>query len=207
MPFKVGFIVGKDTDVVEDPKYAAIPGDASFLSDLDNKYRVDPESKEFLMDCEPGTKGFAHSDVALAWYIKRHYEDIAIDIITCEEVTLPRLKSNDINFSVGYNAVNICVSNDPNGQKKMNAFKKCGNIFPTWEVENFILHKSKYMKACMKAGVPMAPTIFAPKDNRSPARLLKEIKSRGWQQFVMKLQAPHCSCPRIEKDGGLDRMY
>merc|ERR1719336_226620 len=38
----------------------------------------------------------------------------------------------------------------------------------------------------MNAGVPMAPTIFAPKGQRSPTQLLKQIKARGWQKFVMK---------------------
>jgi len=66
MVIKVGFLVGKDTDVVEDPKYTDMGGDVSFLSDLPDDWRVDPESSQFLKDCEPGTKGFAHCDVALA---------------------------------------------------------------------------------------------------------------------------------------------
>ena len=33
----------EDTDLVEDPKYV---GDASFMDDMPDKYRVDPESKE-----------------------------------------------------------------------------------------------------------------------------------------------------------------
>merc|ERR1712151_158762 len=37
-----------------------------------------------------------------------------------------------------------------------------------------------------RLGVPMAPTIFAIKGNRQPQSLLKEIKARGWQQFVTK---------------------
>jgi len=186
MPLRVGFIVGKDTDVVEDPKYDAIPGDSSFLADLPDGYRVDPESHEYLMDCVPGTKGQAHTDVAIAWYIKKHYDNIEVDIITPEELTLKRLKSNTFNFTMGYNAVNISVENNSKGAAKMKAFQKCGNIFPTWEVEDFILYKSKYMQACMDAGVPMAPTIFAFKGKRNAAKLLKQIKERGWQKFVMK---------------------
>eukprot|EP00438_Fugacium_kawagutii_P022501 Skav233631 [mRNA] locus=scaffold492:87998:97182:- [translate_table: standard] len=64
---------GKDTDLVEDAKYV---GDASFLKDMPDKYRVDPESKEYLKDCEEGTKGFAHADVAIPWYMHKHHEDI-----------------------------------------------------------------------------------------------------------------------------------
>lgn len=38
----------------------------------------------------------------------------------------------------------------------------------------------------MDAGVPMAPTIFSLKAKRSSTQLLKQIKERGWQKFVMK---------------------
>lgn len=38
----------------------------------------------------------------------------------------------------------------------------------------------------MDAGVPMAPTIFSFKAKRSSTQLLKQIKERGWQKFVMK---------------------
>ena len=69
-------------------------------------------------------------------------------------------------------------------------------------VQDFIYIKSRYMQArapcactfsvqqvnpgvdnceqaCMDAGIPMAPTIFAIKGKRSPAKLLAEIKERG----------------------------
>jgi len=83
--------------------------------------------------------------------------------------------------------VNIKIEAPRPSHKAMEqAFTKSKNIFPTWEVEDFILTKSKYMRACLKAGVPMAPTIFADKRSRSPHGLLQQIKERGWQRFVMK---------------------
>lgn len=186
---RVGFLVGKDTDFVEHPGkgplYSKI-GDPSFLKDMPDKWRVDPASHEYLMDCEPGTKGQAHCDVALAWYIQKHYKDIEVDIITPEEFNLQRTRSNHVNFTMGYNGVNIAVENNASGAAKMETFKKSKNLFPTWEIEDFILDKSRYMRKCINAGIPMAPTIFAPKASRSPEKLLKEIKQRGWKQFVMK---------------------
>jgi len=186
MSVRVGFIVGKDTDVVEDEKYTSMGGDASFLSDLPDDWRVDPESHEFLKDCEAGTKGAAHCDVAIAWWVHKNCPDIKVDIIGPTDLTTKRLKSNDINFSMGFNAVNLLVANDASTPKVMKALQTCGNIVPTWEVEQYILHKSNYMKACMAHGVPMAPTIFSIKGKRSPERLLNEIKARGWKTFVMK---------------------
>jgi len=188
---RVGFICGKDTDFVEHPgkgpRYSNI-GDPSFLKDMPDQWRVDPGSHEYLMHCPAGTKGQAHCDVALAWYIQKHNKDIEADIITPNELTLERLEKNDVNFTLGYNAVNISVEggDTPASAAKMKAFKKSKNLVPTWAQEEFILHKSHYMKACMDAGVPMAPTIFAMKNHRSPTQLLKQIKARGWKTFVMK---------------------
>lgn len=180
---RVGFLVGKDTDVVEDPKYV---GDASFLKDLPDKYRVDPESKEYLKNCEEGTKGFAHADVAIPWYIHKHYEDIEVDIILPEEITTKRLKSNMCNFIVGYDVINAVFEGPERLEHVLKIFKTCGNLMPSWEVQDFIYMKSRYMKACMDSGIPMAPTVFAFKADRTPAMLLTQIKARGWKSFVMK---------------------
>jgi hypothetical protein len=219
MPSKirVGLICGKDTDFVEHPgkgpKYSAI-GDPSFLKDMPDKYRVDPKSHEYLMDCAPGTKGQAHCDVALAWYIQKHFDDIDVDIITPEEISVQRLHANDVNFTMGYNGVNVCVENNASGARKMKAFKTAKNIYPTWEAEDFILQKSKYMKACIDAGVPMAPTIFSLKGKRSPTQLLKQIKERGWKTFVLKqsesgfsLGFMKLTVEQCEKDGSILARY
>jgi hypothetical protein len=189
MAIRVGFLVGKDTDIVEespgkgDPKY---PGDASFLADLPDKYRVDPESKEYVKNCKRGTKGQAHADVAIPWYMHKNCKDIKVDIIFPEDITEKRLKSNLCNFIVGYDIINT-VFEGPKRQKAMtNVFKKCPNIMPPWEVQDFIYTKSIYMQKCLDAGVPMAPTIFSLKGKRSPYGLLNVIKERGWRTFVMK---------------------
>lgn len=185
MPIKVGFLVGKDTDLVEDAKYDKV-GDASFLQDLPDKYRVDPESHEYLKNCEPGTKGQAHADVAIPWYISKHYPDIEVDIIFPEDITLERLRSNLVNFVVGYDVINAVFEGQARLKKMTQVFKNAGNIMPSWEVQEFIYMKSTYMNKLKELGVPMAPTIFAYKKNRSPKALLDEIKARGWKTFVMK---------------------
>lgn len=186
MPIRVGFLVGKDTDLVESDKYRSM-GDSSFLSDLPDDYRVDPESHEYLYNCEDKSiKGFAHADIAIAWYIKKHYDDIEVDIICPEDITEERLKTNLVNYIVGYDVINAVFEGQEKQDAVTKAFRSCGNIMPSWEVQDFIYYKSKYMKACMDAGVPMAPTIFSYKDTRDPKKLLEEIKERGWKTFVMK---------------------
>lgn len=187
MAMKVGFIVGKDTDVVEDEKYTNMGGDASFLADLPDDWRVDPESHQYLKDCEePKPKGFAHCDVALAWWVHKQCPDIKVDIIDPPLVSVERLRSNDINFYLGYNACSAIIENNDRTEEIVNAFKEAGNTGPDWGFEEFILQKSRYMKKCMDAGVPMAPTIFSVKGERTPEGLLAQIKERGWKTFVMK---------------------
>lgn len=136
--------------------------------------------------CPRGTKGHAHCDVALAWWIHKHCPDIKVDIIDGPNITMKRLKSNHVNFYLGYNAVSTIIENNDRTPKNMKAFKECGNTAPDWGFEEFILHKSKYMKKCVSNGVPMAPTIFCKKGKRSPESLLAQIKERGWKTFVMK---------------------
>lgn len=183
-PIRIGFLIGKDTDLVEDPKYV---GDASFMADMPDKYRVDPESKEYLKNCEAGVKGFAHADVAIPWYIHKKYGgDVTVDMIFPEEITLKRLKSNMCNYIIGYDVINSIFEGPKRYKEVTKAFTECGNLMPSWEVQDFIYIKSRYMQACMDAGIPMAPTIFAKKSKRSPAKLLAEIKARGWRTFVMK---------------------
>jgi len=183
MPIRVGFLVGKDTDLVEDPKYV---GDASFLEDMPDKYRVDPESHDYLKNCSESTKGFAHADVAIPWYIHKNYSDIEVDIIFPEDITLKRLKSNMVNYIIGYDVINAVFEGETRYNQMVKMFKTCGNLMPSWEVQDFIYYKSKYMQACIDAGVPMAPTIFAMVGNRSPESLLEQIRERGWKTFVMK---------------------
>merc|ERR1719221_2281945 len=70
--------------------------------------------------------------------------------------------------------------------KVTHAFKTCGNIMPSWEVQEAIYMKGTYMKKCMEIGVEVAPTIFAPKESRSASGLLREIEERGWSTFLLK---------------------
>lgn len=180
---RIGFLVGKDTDLVEDKKYV---GDSSFLNDMPDQYRVDPKSHEYLKNCKPGTKGEAHADVAIPWYIHKHYDDVEVDIIFPEDITVKRLKSNLVNYIAGYDVINA-VFEGPDRLKYMKkVFAKCGNLLPSYDVQNFIYYKSAYMTKCKELGIPMAPTLFSKKGNRSPEKLLKEIKNRGWKTFVMK---------------------
>jgi len=182
---KIGFLVGKDTDLVEDKKYV---GNASFLKDMPSKYRVDPKSHEYCNEAlvKAGVKGQAHTDCAIAWYIMKNYPDVEVSILTPEDITLKNMKANMVNYILGYDVINAVFEGKQRLSFMKRVFEKCGNLMPSYNVQNFIYYKSDYMGACQKAGVPMAPTIFAQKGRRSPKKLLAEITERGWKTFVMK---------------------
>jgi len=184
MPMSVGFILGKEFDFVDAPGSVV---DTSFLDDLPAEYRKRSEQPRMTW---PGmtvdNKDFVSVDVAIAWYIKKHYPDIEVDFIFPQDIKLDRLKSNLCNFITGYDILDALCEGEEQLAEVTNAFQNCGNIMPSWEVQEAIYMKSKYMQKAIEAGVPVAPTIFAPKESRSPEALLEEIKARGWKTFVVK---------------------
>merc|ERR1711976_722308 len=58
--------------------------------------------------------------------------------------------------------------------------------------------KSDYMKRATDLGLPVAPTIYAPKEGRNPQALLKEIQARGWKTFLIK-QSYSCGSIGLKK--------
>merc|ERR1740138_916599 len=107
------------------------------------------------------------ADMAIAWYIHKHYPDITVDFILPKDITLNRLQSNLCNFIIGYDILDAMCEGAAKLAVVTDAFKNSGNIMPSWEVQEAIYMKSIYTREAMAAGVPVAPTIFAGKD-RSP---------------------------------------
>merc|ERR1719316_2059374 len=54
------------------------------------------------------------------------------------------------------------------------------------------------MKRATELGMPVAPTIYAAKEERSPQALLNEIQARGWKTFLIK-QSYSCGSIGLKK--------
>lgn len=178
---RIGFLVGKDNDPVPlgtHPK------------DLPSKLRFsDPKGN--------GWGGKYHVDSCVAWKIHKSCPDVISDPIPPKEVSLDRLKKNDINFVIGADYLNARLADPKKADKSAHAKKvlkalksKEGKCFPDWEMQDWVYWKNKYMKQCIKAGVPMLPTIFLG-GMPDTKKLLRDIKARGWKRFVIK---PEMAC-------------
>merc|ERR1711907_488147 len=100
-------------------------------------------------------------DVAIAWYMHKHYPEIDVDFIFPQDITLDRLKSNLCNFITGYDILDALCEGEEQLAEVTNAFQNSGNIMPSWEVQEAIYMKSNYMKKAIDLGIPIAPTIYA----------------------------------------------
>jgi hypothetical protein len=141
---------------------------------------------------------YVSADLAIAWYIKQHYEELEVDFIFPKDISLERLMSNACNFVIGYDILDAMCEGEEQLAKVEDAFKNCGNIMPSWEVQEAIYMKSKYMERAVELGIPVAPTIYASKEDRNPHSLLEEIKSREWKTFLIK-QSYSCGSIGLKK--------
>lgn len=178
---RIGFLVGKDNDPVPHGTHPKdIPAKICF---------ADPKGN--------GWGGKYHVDSVVAWRVAKSFPEVVSDPIPPSEVTLQRLKKNDVNFVIGADYLNARLADPKKGDSSAHAKKvlkalksKEGKCFPDWKLQDWVYWKNKYMKQCMKAGVPMLPTIFLG-SRPDCKKLLKDIKARGWKRFVIK---PEMSC-------------
>jgi hypothetical protein len=172
---RLGFIVGKTNEVCDNKELKKI---------TPKKYLVDTYNK----------KDQLQQDVAIAMAVKSKFPGITVDIITPSDISLERLKKNDINFVLGYDYIST-IEQDPwvpkfageRGQKRLIQIysNPDSKIFPPFKHQDFIWNKKKYLTKFQKSGVPINPTIFV-KDNVRISNLLNQIKEYKWKQFIIK---------------------
>ena len=173
---KIGFIVGKNNEICH------------------NKELKKLTPKKYLVDCYDNgwKKNTLQIDVAIAMTIKTRFTGITIDIILPNEISLARLKKNDINYVMGYDYVSTLIQEPyvkkfvDNPQKLLDIYKNSDSkIYPPYSHQDFIWNKKKYLTKFKRANIPINPTIFI-KGTVSIPKLLAQISSYKWPEFIVK---------------------
>lgn len=177
---KIGFIVGKNNEVCNNPQLKKLTP-KKYLADTYN------DNGKLIKNC-------LHTDVAIAMTVKTKFPENKVDIILPSEISLQRLKQNEINFVLGYDYIST-IEQDPYvkkfaGEKGQELLKKIyrnpqSNVFPPYNHQDFIWNKKRYLTKLKNAKIPINPTIFV-KDNVIIPRLLAQIASYQWKQFIVK---------------------
>jgi len=177
---KIGFIVGKNSEVCDNPILKKI---------TPKKYLADTYTESGKLK-----KNQLHVDVAIAMIVKTRFPENNVDIILPKEISIQRLKKNDINFVLGYDYITTIEENPlipkftgPKGQKLLLDIYRNpqSKIFPPFKHLDFIWDKKKYLTKFQKAKIPINPTIFV-KGSVIIPKLLAQISSYKWKQFIVK---------------------
>lgn len=178
---RIGFLVGKDFDPI--PKGTQ---DRNYPERFKRKNNTGPKAS--------GWGGMFHIDVSTGLKMARLHPDIFhIDFMTGKEITQSRLKKNHLNYCVIYDVVVATYSQGIKfGNQVRRAFQnpEC-RVWPSYDYYDWICTKPRYMKQCMKAGIPMIETIFL-ENGFHPKEVLRKVQARGWESFFVKASAYVC---------------
>jgi len=171
---RIGVLVGKDFDPCKANTHPPdFPKKLIFTNDDWGKYSIDA--------CAALEMRQLHPDL------------LEIDIIPRKEVTQKRLMQNHVNMSFWWDVTMAMMTGD---KKHGEEVRKCFTnpdcrLDPCWDYYDWVLCKPRYMEQCMKAGIPMIPTVFY-KNGFDPKQCMKDVQRMGWDKFFVKVG--HFAC-------------
>merc|ERR1719265_1430629 len=117
-----------------------------------------------------------------------HPDLLELDIIWGKEVTQKRLMKNHVILAFWHHAGVALMSGD---MKHFDEVLRCQKnsdcrLDPSWDYYDWVLNKSLYMEQCIKAGVPMIPTVFY-KNGFDPKQCMKDLEKKVWEKFFCKV--------------------
>jgi len=138
-----------------------------WIKDVDFKtnpdFRIERAAYELQFgDKVPKTIGIA-TDVSIGEYLKMFYGDIFdVDYIRPRDISKERLAQNDVNFLIIYDLLESFHIDRSRGKKVYHnllaAIRSAKNVFPGWELQEFIGSKLRYYTYFKKVGIPVVPT-------------------------------------------------
>jgi len=141
--------------------------------------------------CVPG-------DVSVGLYMQHKDPKIEIDFIKPNEITEKRLKGNLINFMVIYDLLESFHTDKDkkrkNFRKVTKILSKAKNIYPSFEYQQFVNDKSKYLEYFTKKKVNVIPTFKVSCETLKEKRIdgtikhiINHVKKRPWNgKFIAK---------------------
>jgi hypothetical protein len=197
-------------------------------------FKIDREAyklKYFDIDV-PRTVGVA-TDVSIGEYLKKYYGDtFTIDYIRPKAISKERLAQNDINFLIIYDLLESFHIDRTQGKRIYHNFLdvvRCSdNIFPSWELQEFVCSKLIYYNTFKSVGIPIAPTHTLTRDelneqiaveteangeegatDRVILKILSKIKSENWGKFIAKpvMGQESKACKTFRPSANLQKMF
>eukprot|EP00929_Paragymnodinium_shiwhaense_P021054 TRINITY_DN13838_c0_g1_i2.p1 TRINITY_DN13838_c0_g1~~TRINITY_DN13838_c0_g1_i2.p1 ORF type:complete len:384 (+),score=54.80 TRINITY_DN13838_c0_g1_i2:59-1210(+) len=178
---RVGFIVGKNFDPIPQGTH-----DRAYPQKLRMKKNTGPSAS--------GWGGMFHIDVSVALRMARKHPSIFyVDVIKGHDVSVSRLRQNHINFNLHYDVV---MARYEDGKARARYVKSlfrnpACRMWPSFDYYDWVCTKSRYMKQCLAAGIPMIDTMFV-ENGINPKGLLKAIQDKGWPRFFIKSASYTC---------------
>jgi len=201
---------------------------------LNPDFRIDRDAYKLkYFDLEvPRTVGIA-TDVSIGEYLKTYHGDtFVVDYIRPKDITKERLAQNDINFLIIYDLLESFHIDRSKGKRVYHNFLEVArgsdNIFPNWELQEFIGSKLLYYNYFKSVGIPICPTHTLTRDEfeeqvaseseagaeedaqeRVITKILEKILSENWGKFIAKpvLGQESKSCKTFRPCANLKKMF
>jgi hypothetical protein len=162
-----------------------------------------------------------HSDVAIWWFLKTHYPAVEAMLIEPDkdvEGFKAKLEANDINISLGWDAVSAHI--DEFGSAAFGEECKVGKgyaeqmkeilrspkskCWPPASVQDLVNNKA-YIEVAKEKGIPVPPTIRC-EEGRSAEKLLPAVQEKGWKNLIVK-PVPSSWSAGLEVFDPVDKLY
>merc|ERR1719238_675780 len=166
---RIGILVGKDFDPVKKrTQWPAYPEELCLTNEEWGNYSIDAATAVRMQQLHPDL--------------------LDIDIINGKEITQNRLLKNHVNINFWYDIGVAMMSED---KKHIAEVTRCHTnpdcrLDPSGDYYDWVLRKPRYMKQCIKAGIPMIPTVFY-ENGFDPAQCMKDVEKQGWDKFFVKV--------------------
>jgi len=161
-----------------------------------------------------------------------HGDIFEVDYIRPREISKERLAQNDINFLIIYDLLESFHIDRSRGKrvyhKLLAAVRSLDNVFPNWELQEFIGSKLLYYNYFKKVGIPIAPTHTLTRDEFTEqitlekaagteegatdlviSKILATIERENWGKFIAKpvLGQESKSCRTFRPCENLQKMF